>query len=273
MSVSSYLLGIATGVVTTVFGSWVASKFHVYHQALAEHHAELKSSILSPIRTALREEFSDPAFLIEWKAHEYKPDARAEDDPTVSGLAVSGPAPILASQFGDPALYQDAARHHYSDLIRQWEHFVARWNGHLRDRSAWIDQMAEAIICESNMPPMESGRGVLPSHLALFICNRLRKRATAALAIETAYPQPDRGMLTDGSVGYASGTIKELEHLRGLVNRILVAEKGHSEAFDAEQSRLELARVALEGRFGDAITWRVPRACPRVSLRSFLWSV
>lgn len=269
MSISTYFLGVAT----TVLGSWIASKFHIYHQARAEHYAELKDSILSPIRTALQEQFADPIFETEWKAYEYRSDVRAEQNPIISALAVRGPAPIVASQFSDSALYQDATQHHYRDLIRSWEHFVERWNGHIRERKAWIDRIAEGIVRDSNLPRLEAGRGVLPLHLALFICNRLRKRPTGALAFEPNYPDRKTATLTDGNVGYASGKLTEMEQLRELVNRILVSEKEHSERFDAELSRLDLARVALDGRFGDALTWKVPRACPRVSLRSFLWSL
>ena len=118
---SMLLFSYALGVTTTVFGAWVASKFHVYHEARGEHYEELKRSVLLPIRTALRDEFSDPMFATEWATKQYNVDARAQDDPSVSGLALTGSAQVDVAQFGDSVLYQDAAEHHYPDLIRSWE--------------------------------------------------------------------------------------------------------------------------------------------------------
>jgi hypothetical protein len=57
--------GIITGVASTVAGSWISSKIHVYHENRNAHLEEIKQKVLIPISDVLAGDF---ARLVEHKA-------------------------------------------------------------------------------------------------------------------------------------------------------------------------------------------------------------
>jgi hypothetical protein len=274
VSLTSYALGVGT----TVVGSWIASKFHLYQQARSAHHVELRESVLVPIRTALQGQFYDPLFELKWVTKKFNVDARCQDDPILSGLELHGPPAIDPSQFGDAVLYQDAAERHYADLLRSWKHFVHSWNIHVTERKEWIQGIADSIFRESKLPLGDSGtagRYILPIHLALLVSNRLRRRTTPTLSIRPTQPLVSFGDSLSST--YAAGEPHEIETLQNLINVMLASEsseRARAERLDLDLGRFEASRAALEHKFTDAITWKIlPHGCRRVSFFSLLTSL
>jgi len=50
--------GVVTGVASTVTGSWISSKIHVYHENRKVHLDEIKQKVLLPIRESLSEKYA-----------------------------------------------------------------------------------------------------------------------------------------------------------------------------------------------------------------------
>lgn len=115
--------------------------------------------------------------------------------------------------------------------------FVHSWNIHVAERRAWIEEMAERILQNSGLPA--SGSGPISTYvdqfrLALFICNRLRKRATPSLVVKNSQPYAS---LSDSMANYGAGSILQIEQLQTFLNSMLVSEKRRAEKLDADLSR------------------------------------
>ena len=52
------LLAFVTGVTSTVIGSWISSKIHVYHENRKVHLEEIKQKVLVPIRQNLADNYA-----------------------------------------------------------------------------------------------------------------------------------------------------------------------------------------------------------------------
>src|SRR6266566_6513979 len=82
------LLGWAGGAASTVAGSWIASKIHVYHAHRDAHRDELKERVLIPLRDCLdndyepRAKFAKPIVSLNWKQTAFKAAARSTEPQT-----------------------------------------------------------------------------------------------------------------------------------------------------------------------------------------------
>ena len=52
-----FLLYLA-GILSTIVGSWVASKIHTYHENRRLHHDDLKQKVLVPLLDGLRSQYA-----------------------------------------------------------------------------------------------------------------------------------------------------------------------------------------------------------------------
>ena len=50
--------GLVTGVASTVVGSWISSKIHVYHENRKVHLDEIKQKVLVPLKETLTEKYA-----------------------------------------------------------------------------------------------------------------------------------------------------------------------------------------------------------------------
>jgi hypothetical protein len=106
------------GIVTTIAGSWIASRIRVYEDSRNNHREELKQKVLEPLQEVLKNQFVDPSFSVEWDEQRYDPTVRAHEQPVTMGpvLFVSDPG-LTASVLCEPALAEDARQNHHKELM------------------------------------------------------------------------------------------------------------------------------------------------------------
>ncbi len=125
------LLGLIGGVASTVVGSWISSKFHVYHQNRTVHLEAIRDTVLIPLRSGLEEHFRPlvanltPVVLVEHNAKQFDDQAKVTEEPTIWGPSLVALFP-LACVFGqiESALLQDAKTNHFSELLASIDRFL-----------------------------------------------------------------------------------------------------------------------------------------------------
>jgi uncharacterized membrane protein YGL010W len=80
------MLGWAGGAASTVVGSWIASKIHVYHAHRDAHRDAINEKVLTPLSCCIEDDFAPlvgfMAPLVEsvWTEVEFKEAARSTED-------------------------------------------------------------------------------------------------------------------------------------------------------------------------------------------------
>jgi hypothetical protein len=186
----SYLVGVAS----TVAGSWVASKIHVYHENRRLHQEDLKQRILIPIRSGLDGSYSSlvshtsAVASTTWGKRSVLQDAKVTEYPEVHGtiLHVADPRANIEANL-DEALLVDARETHFRELIAAWELFRDSWTKHSQNCEAWVTKVAGQILEQSGLaafPRPHSEPCVMHLDLAVFVYLRMFHIPTEALSTE-----------------------------------------------------------------------------------------
>jgi len=148
----------AGGAASTVAGSWIASKIRVYDDDKKSHHQDLKDRVLCPLRDLLAQNealFSHRApVLLEKVDYSKIVDALPDQDDVRAGLVLhrNDPWPYVWSQM-DRALFEDAKRTHYKNLLTEILALASSWESHTEHCEIWVAEISEDILANSQMNP------------------------------------------------------------------------------------------------------------------------
>ena len=221
--------GVVTGVASTVAGSWISSKIHVYHENRNAHLEEIKQKVLIPISEALEGDFARlvghkaSAVLLVWGTRSRKEVASVTEYQTEDGLSLVPALPDI-SHITHSALYADAKKKHFPKLVNQAEQFIQAWRAHATECHTWVVRLSEEILKNSQMAayPAEHHGNAYVDHrkLGIFIYRRLF-RCTQQSLIKRSPSHPPVDWILEGFEGTsASGTEQQLEALVSVLNAL-----------------------------------------------------
>jgi hypothetical protein len=229
------LVGWVGGVATTVAGSWVATKIHVYHAHRDSHRDELRTSVLEPLLACLRDKILPLARiavpLVEGGATQtiYHENARSTEPDYGNGEALIIEAPWNNFKYHvDPVLYEDARTRHFGDLIRRVEDFARAWEKYTDEVTDWVGELSQRITETAGLPPLAYGPGArfyaASRHIAVFIYKRIFH-----IPVRPLYRAPSAGgevSLTDEKgVTVAYALSDKITEVVNLTNAMIANEK------------------------------------------------
>jgi hypothetical protein len=245
--------GVLAGVVSTIVGSWISSKIHVYHQNRTVHLEAIRDKVLTPLRSGLEQHLRPlvnqqaPVISVKLDSQHFKDAAKVTEDPTTWATLIEADFPF-GRVFGgiEPALLDDAKTCHYSDLMRTLDTFSAEWIDYARECHAWVSELAARIFSNSHLPaflPNMSRPYVMQCELANFVYKRLFRFTTGSVR----KTQDSEGwLLIYGSQSVAAGTPEQLDVLIEMLDNLLESEKPRATA-------LQTKRAALQTRFSELV--------------------
>jgi hypothetical protein len=110
------------GVSTTIVGSWVSSKIHVYQESRKSHLEDIKQKVLLPLSEGLAEKYGSlvthrsPAVIEYWGVRLRKENVSVTEYPNEHGPVLAKMTPDVMTAT-DPALYADARKKHFQKLM------------------------------------------------------------------------------------------------------------------------------------------------------------
>jgi hypothetical protein len=240
------LLVFVGGVASTIVGSWASSKIRIYDENRKAHLEDIKQKVLIPLSDDLAEKYvalvthRSPAVVEYWGVRERKENVSVTVSPNEHGPLLGKIAPnILAST--DQALYTDAKKKHFRDVINNTERFLAAWDAHADECCAWVHRLAEEILAECKLPTHPVSHGspyVMPYRLGVFIYRRLFRTLEMALFKRNQNP----GWVLEGFEGNpAAATEQELDSLLVYLDGLMARERSTADRL------LRNARVLEQG--------------------------
>jgi hypothetical protein len=239
------LLAWVGGVVSTIVGSWISSKIHVYHESRRSHLEDIKEKALIPLSEALRRVYGplvcheSVAVSEKWAPQQLKDGApvteRHDHMPLLEPVV---PEVVSAS---DQALYVDAKKKHFPDLISQVEQFDAAWRAHASECYKWVLGLSEEILKGSGMQPQPVSYGtpyVRHYSLGLFVYRRLFHGGRYSVFKRSSHPPTS--WTVEGFDGMsAGGTEQQVDAVVALLNQLVEREKGKAEGLKESARTLE----------------------------------
>jgi hypothetical protein len=223
------------GIAATIFGSWVASKIHVYHEAKRAHYEDIKQRVLNPIRDGLFEHFPrltlgvEPIVSVQRGAIELFENAKVTEETAQHGemLVAADPGRIIFGSV-DGALYRDTVKTHFFELSVMVDRFLEEWNAYANECRSWAAEISQLILSESGLVPFPPKPGplvprsyVMHLRLAVFVYARLFGMLTPALRTES---QGAEWGLHGDSVTLAWGSKEQIDRLVELLDRLVQSE-------------------------------------------------
>lgn len=260
------------GVVSTVVGSWVASKIHVYHDNKKLHHNDLKQRVLIPLRTGLLEAYRPlaalerPAISCDWGRLSLKESPKMTEDQEEMGpvLKAADPNANVASAL-DEALLADAWKYHYEELVAKWQALATGWGEHVEACERWVARMGDQILQASGLPPHpSSGPYVMHLQLGVTVYQRLfgLKTDPVRKAVMSQWSS-----LTNGLATAAAGNDHQMDKLLEILDNIQEGERDTAGRLMAGSKRLAGEINSLSSELGLAIAERKLRGrCKMVTL-------
>lgn len=249
------LLAFVGGVASTVAGSWISSKIHVYHDSRKAHLEDLKKQVLVPLRDAL-EHHLRPLVFHQVAVISVHTGATTEvlEKPKVTEaqtrwgdvLTVASPRATIFSSV-DSALLQDARKSHFDRDIARVDALVSSCEAYAHDCHVWVESMALEILRESGLPGFPNLTGgpgykayVMHHRLAVFVYKRLFGIQTAPLRISgDGGPEPYR-TLTGEDAAIALGSLQEMEALVQELNGLLESEGASARILRDKATKLQI---------------------------------
>jgi hypothetical protein len=261
------LFGIG-GIVATVFGSWVASKIHVYQENRSAHLDELKTGVLTPLCEILKGEFSrvvahqSGVIVEELQQLRLREGARVveQDDEIGPGLKCFNPWPN-GPRLMTSVLYEDARENHFPELIAEAERFATAWTAFAEHCKGWVEDIADEILRRSQISAWlqpAPAPYVMQYRLAVFVYRRLFHLETNALSTmsqgqySTLEGAPVLRDMT-GSAAFASE--EQLGYLTAELDKIIAERREPAKRLAATSKKLldelqELHRMFEHGIAG-----------------------
>lgn len=256
------------GVATTVVGSWVALKIHIYYDSKKTHLDDLKKQILEPLSEEIKRFGSSLSFSVDWGLQHYRDDAPSHESPLLEGpvLCASVPRPGQLYDVLDQALLEDARTTHYKELMASWESFRDAWTVHLDRRKKWVESIAQHVLKNSGLPAYPSWpttQYVMHLRLAVFTYNRLTQQPNRnALSLST-----DLHILTDGDTSVAVGPTGTVASISQVIDATIDTQRERATELHSEFAKLEAEASALSRKFSLEVSGKkLPRGCKLVPL-------
>jgi hypothetical protein len=261
------------GVASTLVGSWVSSKIHVYQENKKAHLQDIKQKVLIPLSGVLTNEYAvlvthkSSAVLEEWGARSRKEMASVTEHQTEDGPLLAIVLPDMKLTV-DPALYADARKHHFSKLLKQAETFSNDWRAHAGECHMWVIHLADEILAKSQMKPFPVPQFGTPNvnhyKLGLFVYRRLFRFSEHSLLIHARNP-PNQWVI-EGFLGTsAEGTEEELRRLISVLDDLVAKEKNTAEQLQEKAHLLEERLTLLGSELNYAIaSQRLRKRCDLV---------
>ncbi len=256
------VLAWAGGVATTVAGSWISSKVHLYYEEKKAHLQEIKTKVLDPLRTGLDEHFRplvgniQPNVVVEPGAPTlFDEQAKSTEETNESADLLIGRSPAARVFAGvDDALLEDAKRNHFTEQLSSLDTFLGNWRSYTGDCYAWVGGMAREIRMRSGLPPFAPSRKqeqwvestyVMQFRTAVFVYKRLFRLHAPALRVNVS-TNSDLSRIDGEGTALAFGRTAEIEALIRLID-----ELGESQRQVAAELQTRL--VTLQKEFHEVI--------------------
>jgi hypothetical protein len=253
------------GVASTLVGSWVSSKIHVYQDNRKAHLEDIKQKVLSPLSLTLADQYSalvthqSPAVVEEWGARRRKESASVTEYQSEDGPLLTIAVPDMMAAL-DPALYADAKKNHFSKLLKQAEAFSETWRTHATECHAWVVRLADEILAKSAMQPFPVPQFGTPNvnhlKLGLFVYRRLFCFSQHSLLIHARNLQTDDWIIEGFQGTSAEGKEQQLRALVSFLDDLVAREKETAEALQAKARTVEQKLSTLRSELNYAIASR-----------------
>ncbi len=266
------LLIYLAGILSTVVGSWVASKIRIYHDERRLHHEDLKSKVLIPLREGLRLQYdplvSHRSEVVRLQTGQLRriDHAKVTENAEIYGPCIQAMDPAGSVQAAlDVALLEDARQKHYRELIAAWEAFKTDWTNYARKFEEWVLAMAVRILNGSQLPPhpaYQVGPYVMESSLAIFLYLRLFGRQSSNLG--KISQGKECFLLGVGTV--ASGSDEQIDRLVALLDGMIESERGMADTLRIRSAELQVKLKSLSQKLSLAVAERgLRRRCSMVT--------
>jgi hypothetical protein len=260
------LLIYVGGVVTTVVGSWASSKIHVYQESRKAHLDDIKQKVLTPLNDELADKYGilvthrSPVIIEFWGVRLRKQNVSVTEYPNEHGPVLAKVAPDVRTAT-DAALYTDAKKKHFREVINDTDKFLTAWDAHAEECYAWVMRLANEIVEECKLPthPVPHGSTyVMQYRLGVFIYRRLCHSLEMALSkrCQTPTQNPDYWVLEGFDGTPAAGTEQEMDALLKYLDTLMVRERATAERLLHRARVLEDNLKALLGQLNYAIAAR-----------------
>lgn len=257
------LLAFVSGVGTTVAGSWISSKIHVYQENSRAHLEDIKQKVLIPLSGILSEQYrplvTHHAFAVveQWGTRNRRENASVTQDLIDDGPLLLTAAPDLRIGV-DSALYLDAKQAHFSKLLAELEEFSEAWQKHVNRCRAWIVRVASEILSKSGMEPFPVQEYGTPNvdhyKLALFLYRRLFCLFERSLNKNLRNPPIWELVGFEGTC--AVGGEEQMNSLISTLDELMINEKNVAEELQSEARFLEERLSSLRAEIGYATASR-----------------
>jgi hypothetical protein len=262
-----------TGVASTVVGSWISSRIHVYEEHRRVHLEALRDKVLMPMRTGLQEHLWP--FLAHQRAivtvvphaRTFNPNAKVTEDAESLASLLVAVFPFSRIDEGiEPALLRDAQTHHYREVMQGVDTFVKDCIDYAGKCREWVTSIAVEIPGACGLPPFvpnKTGPYVMNCLLAHFVYARVFQFPTGTLRKQE---ERDHWILSNGSYTAAVGKADQLDHLVEFLNRRVTLEKAQGAALLALEENLRTKFATISGDLDFAIaSRRLHKRCDLVS--------
>jgi len=262
------------GVASTLVGSWVSSKLHVYQDNRKAHLEDIKQKVLIPLSYVLANQYStlvthqSSAVLEEWGARQHKETASVTEHQSEDGPLLAIVLPDMMAGL-DPALYADARKNHFSKLLKQAEAFSETWRAHASECHAWVVRLADEILAKSQMEPFPVAQFGIPNvnhlKLGLFVYRRLFCFSQHSLLIHARNAQTDQWIIEGFQGTSAEGTEQQLRAVVSALDDLVAKEKETADGLQAKAQAVEQKLSGLRSELNYAIaSRRLRRRCDLV---------
>lgn len=257
------VLAYVGGVASTVAGSWVSSKIHVYHENRRVHLEEIKQRVLLPLSAVLSDYYAalvthdSPAVVEQWGTRRRRENIRVTEDVIDDGPLLLRVAPDMKAGV-DSALHTDAMKNHFSKLLSGADRFSEAWNRYTNECHAWIVRLADEILAKSQMEQFPVKQYGTPNvdhfKLALFVYQRLFGLFERPVVKNARNPPHWELVGFEGTP--AVGSEQQLDGLISVLDDLMVREKNFAERLQAEARLLEKSLSSLSAELAYAIASR-----------------
>jgi len=257
-----HLFFYVSGVASTIVGSLVSSKIHVYHENRKAHLEEMKQKVLTPLSDALAEKYGSlvthrsPVVIEYWGVRLRKENVRVTEYPNEHGPVLTKVTPNIIAA-ADPALYTDARKKHFHKVINHTEQFLTAWEAHADECYAWVMRLSEEILSECNLPTHPAQYGspyVMQYRLGVFIYRRLCHSLEMALSKRN---QNVGYWVLEGFDGTpAAGTEQDLNALLSYLDNLMERERSTADRLLRNARTLEQDLALLCSELNYAIAAR-----------------
>jgi hypothetical protein len=267
------------GIATTIVGSWVSSKIHVYHDSRKAHLEDIKSNVLLPIRKEL-EEFEpfvfnrQPLFSLAHTTTKYHENAPLTESSVEAERMLSAAFPTGWLFRGtEPALTQDVRTTHLPEVMEAVSKFVKNWALYTGECQFRLSRLAKEILERSGLPqfPNKDATGwpqplVMHLDLAVLIHTRSFGFPTSALKLQHMSGSDLWTLQSDDGTGYAFGLEEQVKILLDNLNALLISENATGQELLNQNLNIQEEFVRVRGLLDSAIaSHRLRKKCDLVS--------